>query len=73
MSASPTIPVDFSNADEDGAVRLVTQGALEYCKDHGIVLSEGLKISMSDGEIAAEGILSQRGGFWVAVVHKWLP
>jgi hypothetical protein len=65
------IPVDFSNADEDGAVRLVTQGTLQYCQDHGIEFVDGLTIVMSDGEISAEGIVSRRGGCWVAVVRKW--
>src|SRR5580658_9912562 len=65
MNASSHIPVDFANADEDGAVRLVTRATLEYCKDHGIVLSDGLRISMSDGELKAEAVVSQRGEFWV--------
>jgi hypothetical protein len=71
ISLAP-IPVDFGNADEDGAIRLVTRGTLEYCRDHGIELSDGMRIVMSDGEITAEGIVSQRGGFWVAVVQKLL-
>jgi hypothetical protein len=70
MNSAEPIPVDFGNADEDGAVRLVTRGTLEYCADHNIVLSEGMKITMSDGEITAEGVVSRRGGFWVATVEK---
>lgn len=72
MNTVAPIPVDFGNADEDGAIRLVTRGTLEYCKDHGIVLSDGLSIAMSDGEIMAEGVVSRRGGFWVATVKRWM-
>lgn len=71
MSSLKPIPVDFGNADEDGAVRLVTRGTLEYCKDHNIVLSDGMKVAMSDGEITAEGVVSKRGGLWVAIIQKW--
>lgn len=66
------IPVDFSNCDEDGAVRLVTQGTVDYLKSHNIELTEGLSILMSDGEIAAEGSCTRRGGMWVAVVSRWI-
>lgn len=72
MKPSAPIPVDFGNADEDGAIRLVTRGTLEYCKDHGIVLSDGMEITMSDGEVVAEGVVSRRKGFWVATVHRWI-
>lgn len=72
MKSSKRIPVDFGNADEDGAVRLVTRGTMEYCKDHNIVLSEGLRVTMSDGEVTAEGTVARRAGIWVARVEKWL-
>jgi hypothetical protein len=49
------VPVDFGNRDEDGAIRLVAHGTIEYLQSHGIELSEGLRILMSDGELAAEG------------------
>ncbi len=65
------IPVDFANADEDGSVRLVTAQTVEYCKSQRIVLSEGLLVRMSDGEIIAEGIVSMRDGFWVATINTW--
>jgi len=72
MNLPTSLPVDFGNADEDGAVRVMTRGTLDYCKAHGIVFSEGMKIRMSDGEITAEGVVSQREGFGVAIVQKWL-
>ena len=65
------IPVDFANADTDGAVRLITRGTTDHCKAHGIVFTEGMPVVMSDGEIVAEGTLSNREGVWVAVVNKW--
>src|SRR5262249_39800155 len=42
------VPVDFCNGDRDGAVRLGTSGAIEHLRTHGIVLSEGLPIRMTD-------------------------
>jgi hypothetical protein len=66
------IPVDFGNSDPDGAVRLVTRGTLEHLKSHGITLSEGLPIRMSDGELTAEGTCTLREGMWVAVVSRWV-
>jgi hypothetical protein len=66
------VPVDFGNRDEDGAVTLVTRGTLEHLKSHGIVLSEGLPLLMSDGELTAEGTCMQRQGMWVAVISRWL-
>jgi hypothetical protein len=72
MNHTP-VPVDFGNRDPDGAVRLVTHGTTEYLESHGIVLSEGMPISMSDGELTAEGTCTQREGMWVAVVTRWLP
>ena len=72
MNQAAPVPVDFGNRDEDGAVRLVTQGTIEYLNSHGIILSEGLPITMSDGELTAEGTCTQRHGMWVAVVSRWV-
>lgn len=66
------VPVDFGNRDEDGAVRLVTRGTIEYLKSQGISLSEGMPILMSDGELTAEGTCTYREGMWVAVVTRWV-
>lgn len=72
MNASPVVPVDFGNCDEDGAVRLVTRGTSDYLQSHGIVLAQGLSIVMSDGELTAEGICVRRQEMWVALVNRWL-
>lgn len=66
-----SVPVDFGNRDEDGAVRLVTRGTLEHLERHGIVLEEGLRITMTDDELFAEGRCTFRDGVWVATVEKW--
>ena len=71
MSQTTPIPVDFGNRDEDGAVRLVTHGTVEHLKARGIELSAGLRITMTDGEITAEGTCAERQGMWVAVVDRW--
>jgi hypothetical protein len=72
MNHTSPVPVDFGNRDEDGAVRLVTRGTIEYLKSHGIILYEGLPILMSDGELVAEGICTQRQNMWVAVISQWV-
>jgi hypothetical protein len=71
MTQALPVPVDFGNRDQDGAVRLVTRGTVEHLKSHGIAMSEGLPITMSDGEITAQGTCTQRQGMWVAVVSGW--
>ena len=72
MRASDLIPVDFANADEDGAVRLVTRGTVEHLAAQGIALAPGLVVVMTDGEVVAEGRCELRDGQWVAHVTKWL-
>ena len=66
------IPVDFANCDEDGAIRLVTQGTVDYLRSNKVDLAEGLDILMSDGEIFADGSCTMRDGIWVAVVARWI-
>lgn len=66
------IPVDFGNRDQDGAVRLITRGTVDHLKAQGILLSEGMPILMSDGELTAEGTCTLRENMWVAVVSRWL-
>ena len=72
MNQTSPVPVNFGNRDADGAVRLITRGTIDYLKSHEVVLSEGLPILMSDGELAAEGTCTQRQGMWVAILHRWL-
>lgn len=66
------IPVDFGNCDEDGAVRFVTRGTIEYLQRYGIELSDGLRVVLTDTEVMAEGTCTLRGGIWVAKIDKWL-
>lgn len=72
MSNTPEIPVDFNNCDADGAVRLVTRGTVDYLRSNSIALWEGLPIRMTDGELTAEGVCTERNGMWVAVVRRWI-
>lgn len=69
--ADMPVPVDFGNCDQDGAVRLVTRGTVEHFKRHGIMLSEGLRITMADDELTAEGTCTLRDEVWVARIDKW--
>lgn len=71
MKRAASVPVDFGNRDEDGAVRLGTRGTVEHLKSHRIKLSEGMPIVMSDGELSAEGVCTQRHSMWVAIVSRW--
>jgi hypothetical protein len=70
MNSKHPIPVDFGNCDDDGAVRLETRGTVNYLKAHGMALSNGQKITMSDGEIIANGTCTRRDDMWVAVIEK---
>lgn len=74
MKESPLfqIPVDFGNCDPGGAVRLVTQGAIEALEAKKIQLVEGLDVILTDGELTATGTVTLRMGIWVAVISKWL-
>ena len=70
MNQEFPIPVDFGNADEDGAVRLVTEGTVEHLRFHNIELSEGMKITVSDGELTADGTCTKRDNMWVVLVER---
>jgi hypothetical protein len=67
-----SVPVDFGNREEDGAVRLVTRGTVEHLQRQGVSLREGLRIKMTDDELVAEGTCTLRDGIWVAVIERWL-
>jgi len=67
----PTIPVDFNNCDEDGSVRLNTNGVHEFTQDTNFQFSEGLSVRMTDGEFTASGKLIRRDGIWVASELVW--
>jgi hypothetical protein len=66
MTTSETIFVDFHNADAEGYVRLNTNGTVADISRFGIVLQEGMNLSVSDGEITIAGIVHEPGaeGVW---------
>ena len=66
------LTVDFGNSDEDGAVRLVTNGAIESIKAYRGRVFEGAEVLLTDGELNARGVLAMRDGMWIAIVSKWL-
>lgn len=72
MKGAESVPVDFSNADEDGAVRLVTSGTIEYLSAQDIELFDGRVLLMTDGELLAEGECALRDGMWVARITRWV-
>ncbi len=51
------IYADFNNADEQGRVRLNTDGTLAELKRRSMSLSAGLRLMISDGEIETEGVV----------------
>ena len=56
---------DFGNSDEDGAVRLITEGTLADLKRMNIVLSEGMRIWLTDHDVEVTGNVTSRNGVWV--------
>lgn len=66
----PTIYADFHNADRDGRLRLSCKGTFEDLERTGLVLSEGMRLNLSDDELAVEGVVqfSVEERLWVAVI-----
>lgn len=64
---SKPIYADFNNADEQGRVRLDTDGTLADLKRHSILLSAGQRLTISDGEMGTEGVVefSDEEQIWV--------
>lgn len=60
------IRVDFHNFDSDKFVRLNTMGAIEDLSRQKIILSDGLKIYVTDGEIVLLSTVRKPGseGQW---------
>ncbi|GLQ99121.1 hypothetical protein [Dyella mobilis] len=67
------LPVDFGNSDADGAVRLGTKQTLEAIDGNSIELSRGMRVTITDDEVTAEGTTELRDGFWVVLITRWLP
>jgi hypothetical protein len=61
------ILVDFGNADQDGAIRLITNGAIADVERLGIILIEGKKIWLTDNDVEMIGTLSFRKNIWVVI------
>ena len=48
------ITADFNNFDKDGFIRLNCVGTIRDLADAGIVLREGLRLTVSDRDLKAE-------------------
>lgn len=59
--------VDFGNAEEDGAIRLITNGTLADLERMNISLKEGQGVWLTDGDVEINGEIEFRVGMWVAV------
>ena len=68
----PTLPVDFGNADEDGAIRLGTRATISFMERESLKFFVGMQVNISDGELLARADVTMRNGMWVAVVREWL-
>ncbi len=66
MNSQP-IFADFGNSDEDGAVRLVTNGTLADLKRLEFSLAEGQRIWLTDHDVEMTGTVAFRNGMWVAI------
>ena len=56
----------LNDCDPDGFVRLHSVGTIEDLAKQGILLSEGLRLMVSDGDLSAEIIVRRPGseGVW---------
>lgn len=61
---------DFNNRDIKGFLRLNTVGTIDDLSEQGIVLAEGLHLTVSDGDLVAETIVRAPGdeGIWRAEI-----
>lgn len=64
------VDVDFNNVEEDGAVRLHLPTTQRSLRKIGIILSDGMRLVVSDGEIEEVGIVTFRDGIWVLIPDK---
>jgi hypothetical protein len=57
---------DFNNRDVDGFLRLNTVGTINDLELKSIALHDGLRLSVSDGDLVAETIIRSPGieGVW---------
>ena len=67
-----TVYADFHNADTRGRVRLNCDGTTRDLADKGIMLKDGLRLTLSDDELEAEGVVhfAEEEKLWVAVISR---
>ncbi len=53
---------DFNNRDVDGLIRLNTVGTINDLAAQAITLEDGLRLTVSDGDLAAEIIVRRPSG-----------
>ena len=70
MNEKRKIYADFNNADVQGRLRLSCAGTLEDLRDKELELVEGLELTLSDGELAADGVATRSDdeAIWVATL-----
>jgi hypothetical protein len=66
----PTVYADFQNADTRGRVRLNCVGTIRDLAEKRILLSEGLRLTLSDDDLEVEGDVhfAEDEQLWVAVI-----
>jgi len=66
----PTLFADFMNADPRGRVRLNCVGTVADLGTQGVELADGLPMTLTDGELEADGAatFSTEENVWVAVI-----
>jgi hypothetical protein len=66
------IYADFNNADEEGRVRLNTEGTVTDLEEHSVSLSAGQRLKISDGEMETEGVVefSDDEQIWVIRIDR---
>lgn len=63
---------DFNSADRYGRLRLNCQGTANDLARLGIELRDGLAITVSDGDLSADGVVvaSPEEQMWVVVIDR---
>lgn len=71
MARLPMIYADFQNADADGYVRLNCDGTRADLEQARLVLAEGMRLNLSDGELQTEATVVRPGseGVWRAEIN----
>ena len=67
---NPRVWVDFHNADQYGNIRLNCAGTQKDLQEQDIELSNGLQLTLCDGELEVEGVIvfSEIESNWVAQI-----